>query len=79
MQNEPGQGNPTGINHPVHQEAATDKNRLSDNETKENPEETKETVEETSIPEDYEKFDIDKVDELSKTKDKSNTSKDKEK
>lgn len=75
MQNEPGQGNPTGVNHPVHQEAATDENRLSDNETKETKEEKKDTVEETSIPEDYEKFNVDKVDDLEKTKNKTDEDK----
>jgi hypothetical protein len=75
MQNEPVQGNPTGVNHPVHQEAATDENRLSDNETKETKEEKKDTVEETSIPEDYEKFNVDKVDDLEKTKNKTDEDK----
>lgn len=77
MQNEPGQGNPTNINHPAHQEAATNKNRLSDNETKETEEEKKETVEETSIPEDYEKFDVEKVEELNKTKKETNSNENK--
>ncbi|GEN51731.1 hypothetical protein [Alkalibacterium pelagium] len=69
MQNDPTQGDSnSAVNHPAHQEAANKENKYSDAAEQESSDKQEEIVEDESTPEDYEKFDVDKVDELKKTK-----------
>ncbi|MFC6465728.1 hypothetical protein ACFP65_12185 [Marinilactibacillus sp. GCM10026970] len=69
MQNDPLQGsaNPNGMNHPAHLVAAEEADRYTGTEKDEVEQEDNNKEQETS-PEDFDKFNVDKVDELEKTK-----------
>lgn len=70
MPNDPMQNRSQGrmVDHPAHKEAVTDEDKKNTGLPKKDDEEI---VSDESRPEDYEKFNVDKVDELNESKKES--------